>query len=1170
MGPLKLLTWNLKWLLICFCIVGSIAEEIIQQKVVNETKEEKTYLVGSPECSADILKHCSSLKGEGLNDYNLLECLQNIAASETNTLSQACEQTVWQFKLTITSDERLKESAKKFCKNEIETIQEFRSCLRLADNGEALTCMMEQASVLDQKAGCFQFMARIERVVFSDFRLLSPFLKQCKDDIVALGCGSLQPPSNLQNIRIPHSQGSTLECLIKKMTQELSGGPEAHKIKEECKRQILRITELQSEDFHLDRPLYFACREDREKFCHNVESGGGKVFECLAQHIHDTRMNPECAMILSERAQLMGEDFKLAHPLIKSCEAELKNYRCVPNKKALQSSENYHLTQVLLCLENGMHMRKADPHGEISKLPEYTRECQSEMIKFRGIMVSEFHMSPELVINCAPEISNYCSDKGDIEKGGITLHCLMGVAESRDEKKQLSPKCMNALGLTIKVADIGTNYKVDKVLMASCQSLLTGVCAKDAQSETKTLQCLMEQLDNPDMSQDCEDRLIEVQYFMARDWSLDPELYNSCHDDAVRKCSAPTDWHLPSGKVNGPDPGPHILACLYRAGYDDKEPLSMKCAQQVRRVLRQRAMRVNLLPEVEENCRGALSEYCSGNVAPKEEMMCLQTYFENEMFKKHYPDCYNSVAQFTMMESKDTKLNRLLTFACRPVISKYCQEFMDRGIDHGDVQECLLQHKNTEEMTKQCRSYVNHFELITLRDYHFSYNFAQACKDDIDRNCKGNDNSKGAIIRCLSNIVFEHKVLGTKLDISKECKSQLKVQFLQQEQVNFDDKEHMQDVDPELMKTCSREIKRLECDKEEKFEDLVECLREGYEDLGNDCKLLLFGREKIEAADNTYDDELQDKCKSDINRFCNAENKERILPCLSNNKIIRLLQPQCQKIVKERLIEQSRDIRLNPALLEACRNDAEVYCPDHYKLLNDPRYSQQELQSILVTCLRENYVSKVAHLTGSCKDEISKLILESEFDIELDPPLYKACKHVISRHCAGDILEKNGKFDTVLECLKADFYSGVIKDQKCSAEIARRTQESIVDINLDPVLHEACDRDINRYCKDTPPGDSRIITCLLDALETPRIKISNDCKTKLIERKKLWSMAHEEYKMVIPETWDDLLDIVDSLQDHPHKNSILTFFGIFIVLILIIGCCCGRLTKRTHLELKNR
>ena len=61
----------------------------------------------------------------------------------------------------------------------------------------------------------------------------------------------------------------------------------------ECRHEVLRLAELQSDDFHLDRPLFFACRADREKFCHAVQSGEGRVFQCLIQHKDQVEMTPE-------------------------------------------------------------------------------------------------------------------------------------------------------------------------------------------------------------------------------------------------------------------------------------------------------------------------------------------------------------------------------------------------------------------------------------------------------------------------------------------------------------------------------------------------------------------------------------------------------------------------------------------------------------------------------------------------------------------------------------------------------------------------------------------------------------------------------------------------------------------------------------------------------------
>ena len=62
---------------------------------------------------------------------------------------------------------------------------------------------------------------------------------------------------------------------------------------EKCQKQIFRLGELSSDDYHLDRPLFYACKDDREMFCEDVQSGDGKVYKCLKKHKTDGRMSDE-------------------------------------------------------------------------------------------------------------------------------------------------------------------------------------------------------------------------------------------------------------------------------------------------------------------------------------------------------------------------------------------------------------------------------------------------------------------------------------------------------------------------------------------------------------------------------------------------------------------------------------------------------------------------------------------------------------------------------------------------------------------------------------------------------------------------------------------------------------------------------------------------------------
>lgn len=72
-----------------------------------------------------------------------------------------------------------------------------------------------------------------------------------------------------------HSQGEVISCLERALVKEAEQQDHARTIKEECQKAILRVAELSSDDFHLDRHLYFSCRDDRERFCPNVRAPPG-------------------------------------------------------------------------------------------------------------------------------------------------------------------------------------------------------------------------------------------------------------------------------------------------------------------------------------------------------------------------------------------------------------------------------------------------------------------------------------------------------------------------------------------------------------------------------------------------------------------------------------------------------------------------------------------------------------------------------------------------------------------------------------------------------------------------------------------------------------------------------------------------------------------------------
>ena len=110
----------------------------------------------------------------------------------------------------------------------------------------------------------------MESIIFSDYRIISGFLTACQADVDSLNCGRSRGIEGQK-----HSQGATIQCLSDQMAKVQS---------EQCRQEIQAMVEIQGDDFHLDRTLFLACREDKEKFCQRVASGEGRVYQCLMKY----------------------------------------------------------------------------------------------------------------------------------------------------------------------------------------------------------------------------------------------------------------------------------------------------------------------------------------------------------------------------------------------------------------------------------------------------------------------------------------------------------------------------------------------------------------------------------------------------------------------------------------------------------------------------------------------------------------------------------------------------------------------------------------------------------------------------------------------------------------------------------------------------------------------
>uniref|UniRef100_A0A671NWL9 Golgi apparatus protein 1 n=1 Tax=Sinocyclocheilus anshuiensis TaxID=1608454 RepID=A0A671NWL9_9TELE len=1017
-------------------------------------------------CREDVSRICP--KHSWNNNLAVLECLQD--RKDETEIASDCNHLLWNYKLNLTTDPKFESVAVEVCKTTISGIKECAAEER--GKGYLVSCLVDHRTNISEYQ-CNQYITKMTSIVFSDYRLICGFMDKCKDDINKLHCGSVN--TGEKDI---HSQGEVIACLEKGLVSEAEEQPGQYTIKEDCKKSIMRVAELSSDDFHLDRHLYFACREDREHFCENTPAGEGKVYKCLFNHKFEESMSDKCKDALSTRQKLIAQDYKVSYSLAKACKPDLRKYRCNMDT-AMPRAREAKLSYLLLCLEATVHRGQT-----------VSGECQGEMLDYRRMLMEDYSLSPEIVLHCRGEIDTHCSG---LHHKGRTLHCLMRV--SRD-KGILEGHCQKALQTLIQETDPGADYRIDRALNEACESVIQTAC---------------KHIRNGDPI------LLELQYFISRDWKLDPILYKKCQNDAARICHThgwnETSEFMPPGAV---------FSCLYRHTYRTEMQgrrgssetsevslnLSRDCKTEVQRILHQRALDVKLDPELQQRCMTDLGKWCSEKTEAGQELECLQYHLDDLV-----SNCRDVVGNLTELESEDIQIEALLIRACEPVIQSYCHEVADNQIDTGDLMECLVANKNQKEMNEKCAVGVTHFQLIQMKDFRFSYKFKMACKEDVLKLCP-NIKKKVDVVICLSTTVRNDTLQeGREQRVSMKCRKQLRVEEL----------EMSEDIrlEPDLYESCRQDIKQHCQNVVFGNAQVIECLKENKKRLTQHCHQKVFKLQETEMMDPELDFQLMRVCKQMIRRFCSDTDAKNLLQCLKQNKNSELMDPKCKQMITKRQITQNTDYRLNPVLRKACKADIPKFC---LNVLNNAK-DDNELEGQVISCLKLKYADQILRL---CAEEVAAQ-------------------------------EQTGQVE---ECLKINLLK--ISHEGCKKEVLNILKESKADIFVDPVLHTACALDIKHQCAAIPPGRGRQMSCLMEALQDKRVRLQPECKKRLQDRIDMWSYAA---KVAPAEGFSDLAGQVFT---SPAKSYILSMLAMCVVLLFLMGLLCGRITKRVTQELKDR
>jgi len=1080
---------------------------------VDKRRSSPTPLAASSECKADVQKYCNKGGEKLLPNLKVLQCVDDLD-NAVNLIGPECQNLIYKFKHNMTHDVRFDDAAQRQCAKDIALLDECNDHIDERGSGRLISCLYEKLPNITESS-CRYFINQLQVVVFNDHRLSEYFRTACQEDIEKNKCGRLDD----ENEKLPHEQGAVIACLSQYYKT----------LAKDCRKEIFRLAEMQSDDYHLDRALYYACRDDRDRLCSQVNSGNGRVYRCLYEKKFDLTMSASCRKEIDRRQKLIVANAKLDAPLVRACKSEMVQHKCSVDSR--EEDQQLSLTKLLVCLEDNLKDGKHIEDG-----------CRREMLVFRRMLMSDYALSPEIVAECKKEMTEHCSSlypqgaSGTIDqRGGRMIHCLLGAAR---KEKSFSSECLAAVKTLIRAVDPGNDIRADPLLETTCRTVIDSLCPKIRSGDSNMIMCLLNNLRSPRMTEDCEDRLMEVAYFMARDWRITPRLVRVCRENLVTFCGLPSNW-AGSQDLKDFDVGKY-LGCLYQ-----KRPqLTTDCRTELRQLMQIRSQSINLMPEIEENCITDLAT-CRNTDVKGEEMNCLQ-----KKYKRLENNCREAVKKYTQQSVNDPSLDFLLMKACEPMIQTFCTN-VDNG-NENDLIHCLIRHKYEQKMDQRCRAGIDHHQITSMKDEAFlSDKFRQACSSELIEHCQGKK-TKAGVIQCLADLMLTD-VLKKSNSINDRCRDELKFELLQ--------RSSSIDFDPALAKACRFDVTRLCASTGRGQAQMLDCLKENQAKVSPECYAKLKARTKVDVISPENDYSLMSKCASVIQKYCATENKQNILSCLRRNYNQETMPTMCRRVLSHRLMMLNSDARLNKGLIENCGADIDKHCRQH--VLGDDDKSDdddaddndespkernldgnddlegagetdREMGGELIQCLREKYADKSETLSSQCVTELVDVIQTSKIDVKLDLKLYQACRSYLDQRCTGIESE---------DCLKLMYQKDEIRDDQCREQIKRIIREGQADIHVDRALAFACQADIFKYCNDIPIGSGKQLQCLINMGKS----VTSQCQAMLSKRQELWKSISN-------------VDGIGRLTEEIKKsnNSIYIFTVIFLILCVMFmaGCLC--------------
>uniref|UniRef100_A0A8C1UBW9 Golgi apparatus protein 1 n=1 Tax=Cyprinus carpio TaxID=7962 RepID=A0A8C1UBW9_CYPCA len=827
-------------------------------------------------CREDVSRICP--KHSWNNNLAVLECLQD--RKDETEIAADCNHLLWNYKLNLTTDPKFESVAVEVCKTTINGLKECAGVDR--GKGYLVSCLVEHRTNISEYQ-CSQYITKMTSIVFSDYRLICGFMDQCKDDINKLHCGSVN--TGEKDI---HSQGEVIACLEKGLVSEAEEQPGQYTIKEDCKKAIMRVAELSSDDFHLDRHLYFACREDRERFCENTPAGEGKVYKCLFNHKFEESMSDKVRLVCVLQKQLLRTVYSDVYRENRQNSSHLTNYNTTTHNH--NSVFLFLLYKCFLCkglvvllltqtsvIVNKNHLKAFSSNSiQCHPLILLSRDCKTEVQRILHQRALDVKLDPELQQRCMTDLGKWCSEKTE---AGQELECL------QDHLDDLVPLCREVVGNLTELES--EDIQIEALLIRACEPVIQSYCHEVADNQIDTgdlMECLVANKHQKEMNEKCAVGVTHFQLIQMKDFRFSYKFKMACKEDVLKLC--------PNIKKKV-----DVVICLSTTVRNDtlqegrEQRVSMKCRKQLRVEELEMSEDIRLEPDLYESCGQDIKQHCQNVVFGNAQVIeCLK-----EKKKQLTQQCHQKVFKLQENEMMDPELDFQLMRVCKQMIRRFCSES-----DAKNMLQCLKQNKNSELMDPKCKQMITKRQITQNTDYRLNPVLRKACKADIPKFCQG----------ILNNAKDDNELEGQVI-------SCLKLKYADQVRTVIAVNAHTPDKAPllhiRIPRLCAEEVAA-----QEQTGQVEECLKINLLKISHEgCKKEVLNILKESKADIFVDPVLHTACALDIKHQCAAipPGRGRQMSCLMEalqDKRVRL-QPECKKRLQDRIDMWSYAAKVAPA-----------------------------------------------------------------------------------------------------------------------------------------------------------------------------------------------------------------------------------------------------------------